>query len=96
MFYGGYMKNITVAILIGASLIISSFLLSPYSASKNGIVKVPNQIGRYKILINSGVAGGLVTIKYDSITGKTWRLGFPENHWVEIKDYGRYYHEPKK
>ena len=39
---------------------------------------------------------GFITIKYDTMTGKTWGLELPQRNWVEIKDYGYAYTEPEK
>lgn len=88
------MKNILISIIIGASLIISSYLFRDIIKWER--YKEPSQIGRYKIIMNSGgETAGIITIKYDTATGRTWRLTLPDNQWVEIKDYGWIYPMPK-
>lgn len=71
------MKNIVIAIILSISLIICAAILQ----------------NRYKIIMNSGEMSGLVMMKYDTITGRTWCLLLSNRpwQWVEIKDYGRYY-----
>ncbi len=47
---------------------------------------------RYKIIMNDG---GLLTLKYDTVSGVTWRLSLPENNWTEIPDSGRVFVVPE-
>lgn len=41
--------------------------------------------------MNDGQSAGLITIKCDTVTGRTWRLALPENNWVEVRDSGKTY-----
>ena len=72
------MKNIVIAIIMSISFIICTAILG-------------TTIDRYKIIMNNGDGSGLITIKYDTATGRTWRLVLPESHWVEVIDSGMYY-----
>ena len=70
------MKNIVIAIILSVSFVICAYVLAK---------------DRFKIIMNDGQSAGLITIKYDSVTGRTWRLALPDNHWVEVIDSGKYY-----
>jgi hypothetical protein len=72
------MKDIIIAVIIGISIIISSLIIG---------INLP---GRYKVSMDS-VFGA---VKYDSVTGRTWRLG--KTQVMEIKDYGLAFEEPKQ
>lgn len=75
------MKNIVIAIILGISLIISA------------AISVKD---RYKIIMNDGDDSGIITIKYDTVGGRTWRLALPGNYWVEVVDSDNYYVVPDK
>ena len=75
------MKNIIIAIILSVSFIVCASILAK---------------DRYKIIMNDGQIAGSITIKYDTVTGRTWRLGFPENCWVEVIDSGMHYVVPDK
>jgi len=75
------MKNIVIAIILSVSFIICAGILAK---------------DRYKIIMNDGQIAGLITIKYDSVSGRTWRLDLPDNNWVEVVDSGLYYAVPDK
>ena len=75
------MKNIVIAIILGISIIVCASILAK---------------DRYKIIMNDGQSGGLITIKYDTVAGRTWRLALPENNWVEIRDSGKTYVLPEE
>lgn len=47
---------------------------------------------RYKIIMNDN---GLITIKYDTVSGETWRLALPESYWIRVPDPGRSYVTPE-
>ncbi len=76
------MKNIVTAIILGISLIICAAILG-------------NTKDRYKIVMNEGQPGGLITLKYDAVSGDAWRLVLPGNYWVKIPDSGQEYIVPK-
>jgi len=73
---GGNVKNIGVIILcICLSVAAIIFSLN----------------GRYKVIMNAGADhAGVIWIKYDTLTGRTWGLwGLSgKMHWSEVKDYG--------
>ena len=75
------MKNVVIAVILSVSLIICANMLAK---------------DRYRIIMNDGQDAGLITIKYDSVSGRTWRLDLPDNQWVEVKDSGLYYVVPDK
>lgn len=75
------MKNIVIAVILSVSFIICASMLAK---------------DRYKIIMNDGQSAGLITIKYDSVSGRTWRLDLPDNNWVEVIDSGLYYAVPDK
>jgi hypothetical protein len=77
-----FMKNIVIAIILGISFIICAAIL--------GTTK-----DRYKVVMNEGQTGGLVTLKYDTVSGEAWRLVLPENYWAKIPDPGRVYIVPE-
>ncbi|MHC4123957.1 MAG: hypothetical protein ACYSSI_10320 [Planctomycetota bacterium] len=79
------MKNIIIACIIAFALIVSAYLLSS-----------TNRTGRYKIIMNSGEMSGLLLVKYDTVTGRTWQSNFQVPHWIEVKDYGYTYNRPDK
>lgn len=72
------MKDIIITVIIGVSIIISSLVISM------------NLPGRYRVSMDN-VFGA---VKYDSVTGRTWRLG--KTQIMEIKDYGHAFEEPKQ
>jgi len=76
------MKNIVIAIILGISLVICATIL--------GTTK-----DRYKIVMNEGQTGGLITLKYDSVSGDAWRLALPESYWIRIPDPGQVYIVPE-
>ncbi|MDD5070927.1 MAG: hypothetical protein PHV17_09390 [Candidatus Omnitrophica bacterium] len=80
------MKNIVVAIILGISFIICVSIL----------VKQFSTVDRYKIIMNNGEGSGLITLKYDTVEGRTWRLALPECYWIEIQDSGMHYVLPDK
>jgi len=68
------MKTIIKTIIIVVSIIVLAYFLL-----------IRSQIGRYQIIMNSGSEmAGLITIKYDTVTGRAWRAVFPNNKWSEI------------
>jgi len=76
------MKNIVIAVILSISFIICAAIIS---AAKD----------RYKIVMNEGQpVGGLITLKYDTVSGETWRLALPENYWIAVPDPGRHYVVP--
>ncbi len=71
---GNIMKIIIRTIIIVVSIMVVSYFLLMRS-----------QIGRYQIIMNSGSEmAGLITIKYDTVTGRTWRAVLPNDKWSEI------------
>jgi hypothetical protein len=76
------MKNIVIVIILGISLIVCAVIL--------GTTK-----DRYKIVMNEGQTGGLVTLKYDTVSGDAWRLALPENYWIRIPDPDRVFIVPE-
>ena len=70
------MKNIGIAIILGISFIICAANLAQ---------------DRYKIIMNGGDGAGMITIKYDTVSGRTWRLILPESYWAEVIDSGKYF-----
>ena len=76
------MKNIVIVIILGISFIICAAIL--------GTTK-----DRYKIVMNEGQTGGLITLKYDTVSGETWRLVLPKSYWIRIPDPGRVYIVPE-
>lgn len=78
-------NNIVIAIILSISLIICVSILAPQFSEKD----------RYKIIMNEGQAGGLITLKYDTTSGETWRLVLPESYWIRIPDPGRVYSVPE-
>ena len=76
------MKNIVIAIILGISFIICTAI---FGTTKD----------RYKIVMNEGEPGGLITLKYDTVSGDAWRLVLPENYWIRIPDSGRVYFVPE-
>ncbi|MBD3426096.1 MAG: hypothetical protein GF409_02560 [Candidatus Omnitrophica bacterium] len=71
------MKEIIISVVIGVSVVTASLVIG---------INLP---GRYRVVINSTFGA----VKYDSVTGRTWRLG--KTQIVEIKDYGRVFEEPE-
>ena len=71
-----FMKNIVIAIVLSISFIICASI-----SAKD----------RYKIVMNSVENAPSIVIKYDTVTGRTWRLVFPENQWTEAIDSGKYF-----
>lgn len=68
------MNTIIKTIIIVVSIIVLSYFLLMRS-----------QIGRYQIIMNSGSEmAGLITIKYDTVTGRAWRTVLSNNQWSEI------------
>ncbi len=70
------MRNVVIVIILSISFIIGASILAK---------------DRYKIIMNDGQSAGLITIKCDTVTGRTWRLALPENNWVEVRDSGKTY-----
>ncbi len=75
------MRNIVITIILS---VIAIFIICASFLSKD----------RYKIIMNEGQSGGLITLRYDTVSGETWRLALPENFWIRIPDPGRVYIVP--
>jgi len=84
------MKNIIIVIIISISLIFSAYIIR--DGLKYNQNKQESCLKRFKVVVDASTP----PIKYDSGTGKTWMIGLPNFQWVEIKDYGWIYSEPKK
>ena len=61
------MRNVVIVIILSISFIIGASILAK---------------DRYKIIMNDGQSAGLITIKCDTVTGRTWRLALPENNFL--------------
>ncbi len=73
-------NNIVIAIILSISFIICATILAR---------------DRYKIIMNNGELSGSITIKYDTVSGETWRLVLPESYWSRVPDPGRVYVVPE-